>query len=45
MDHRGSVDPKNQDKMFSISCYHVTNYGPRDEKIKKIGGDFILSVD
>jgi len=35
----------NQEKLFSVSCYYVTNYGPRDGQIKKIEGDLSLSVD
>ena len=35
----------NQDKLFSTWFYYVTNYGPRDGRIKKIEGDLSLSVD
>ena len=35
----------NQEKLFSVSCYYVTNYGPRDGQIKKIEGDLSFSVD
>ena len=43
--HKDWHDSKSGLIVFHIVLLHVEIYGPRDGKIKKIGGDLSLSVD